>query len=32
MVVVFLLYFFANAYSGGALRVFPYHFFWENVG
>jgi hypothetical protein len=32
MVVIFFLYFFASAYSGGALRVFPYHFFWENVG
>lgn len=31
MVVFFLGYFFINAYSGGALKVFPYHFFWENV-
>lgn len=31
MVVFFLLYFFATA-SGGALNVFPYHFFWERVG
>lgn len=31
MVVFFLLYFFANAYGGGNLRVFPYHFFWETV-
>jgi hypothetical protein len=31
MVVFFLLYFFYNAYHGGGLHVFPYHFFWENV-
>lgn len=31
MVVFFLLYFFMNAYGGGNLRVFPYHFCWENV-
>lgn len=31
MVAFFLLYFFVSA-SGGALNVFPYHFFWENVG
>ena len=31
MVVFFMLYFFVNASSGGALNVFPYHFFWENV-
>ena len=31
MVVFFLLYFFVNAYGGGNLNVFPYHFFWENV-
>lgn len=32
MVVFFLVYFFVNAYQGGKLDVFPYHFFWENVG
>lgn len=32
MVVFFLIYFFANASGGGGLHVFPYHFFWENVG
>lgn len=33
MVVFFLVYFFVNAYRGdGNLHVFPYHFFWENVG
>lgn len=32
MVIFFLLYFFLNANSGGSLHVFPYHFFWENVG
>lgn len=33
MVVFFLLYFFITASSGGGgLHVFPYHFFWENVG
>ena len=32
MVVVFLFYFFISASRGGNLRVFPYHFFWENVG
>lgn len=32
MVVFFLLYFFVNAYRGGSLNVFPYHFFWENAG
>lgn len=31
MVVFFLMYFFMNAYGGGGLNVFPYHFFWENV-
>lgn len=31
IVVFFLVYFFYNAYSGVNLRVFPYHFFWENV-
>lgn len=31
MVVFFLAYFFVFAYTGGALKVFPYHFFWENV-
>lgn len=32
MVVFFLVYFFVNAYRGGSLNVFPYHFFWENFG
>ena len=32
MVVFFLIYFFVNASRGGGLHVFPYHFFWENVG
>jgi len=32
MVVFFLIYFFVNASGGGSLHVFPYHFFWENVG
>ena len=31
MVVFFALYFFYNASRGGALHVFPYHFFWENI-
>lgn len=31
MVLFFLAYFFLNAYRGGNLNVFPYHFFWENV-
>lgn len=31
MVAFFLVYFFINAYSGANLKVFPYHFFWENV-
>lgn len=31
MVVFFLLYFFMNVSGEGNLRVFPYHFFWENV-
>ena len=31
MVVFFLGYFFFSAYTSGALKVFPYHFFWENV-
>jgi transmembrane protein EpsG len=31
MVAFFLIYFFINAYSGVNLRVFPYHFFWENL-
>jgi len=31
MVAFFFLYFFLNAYRGGNLKVFPYHFFWENV-
>ncbi len=31
MVVFFLMYFFIKAYGGGNLKVFPYHFFWENV-
>jgi len=33
MVIFFLLYFFfVKANSGGNLNIFPYHFFWENVG
>jgi hypothetical protein len=32
MVVFFLLYFFITAHGGGALHVFPYHFFWETIG
>lgn len=32
MVVFFFLYFFYTASRGGALHVFPYHFFWENIG
>lgn len=32
MVVFFFVYFFLNALRGGNLNVFPYHFFWENVG
>ena len=32
MVAFFLVYFFISARSGGNLRVFPYHFFWETVG
>jgi hypothetical protein len=31
MVIFFALYFFYSASRGGALHVFPYHFFWENV-
>lgn len=31
MLGFFLIYFFYNAYTGTNLRVFPYHFFWENV-
>lgn len=31
MVIFFLFYFFINAYSGTNLKVFPYHFFWENI-
>ena len=31
MVVFFFAYFFINASSGGGLRIFPYHFFWESV-
>ncbi len=31
MLAFFLVYFFVNAYNGGNLNVFPYHFFWENV-
>lgn len=30
MVIFFLVYFFISA-RGGALNVFPYHFFWEKV-
>lgn len=32
MVIFFLVYFFIDANSGGNLNVFPYHFFWENIG
>lgn len=32
MVLFFLLYFFITAHNGGALHVFPYHFFWETIG
>ena len=32
MVVFFLLYFFINANRGDNLHVFPYHFFWEDIG
>lgn len=32
MLLFFLAYFFFNAYRGGSLNVFLYHFFWENVG
>ena len=31
MVTFFLIYFFMNAYTGVNLRVFPYHFFWEEL-
>lgn len=31
MVVFFLAYFFLNAYRGGSLNTFPYHFYWESV-
>lgn len=32
MVAFFFVYFFMNAYGGGNLKVFPYHFFWESIG
>lgn len=32
MVAFFLVYFFMDAYRGGSLHVFPYHFFWETIG
>lgn len=32
MVVVFLFYFFFSTGRGNNLHVFPYHFFWENIG
>lgn len=32
MVIFFFLYFFYNASLGGNLNVFPYRFFWENLG
>lgn len=32
MILFFLLYFFMNASRGGNLHVFPYHFFWEDIG
>lgn len=31
MVVFFGVYFLVNSFLGGALDVFPYHFFWESV-
>lgn len=31
ILVFFFVYFFISASDGGALRVFPYHFFWENI-
>jgi hypothetical protein len=31
MVAFFLIYFFAGAFRGSALHVWPYHFFWEAV-
>lgn len=31
MVWFFLVYFFWNAAGGGNLKVFPYHFFWEQI-
>ena len=31
MLVFFIGYFFWNASTGGSLKVFPYHFFWETV-
>jgi len=31
MVSFFLIYFFVQAFRGGSLNVFPYHFFWESV-
>lgn len=31
MVIFFCLYFFISSHQTGALHVFPYHFFWENV-
>lgn len=30
MLVFFLIYFVMGMYTGSALNVFPYHFFWEN--
>lgn len=32
MIVFFVLYFFTGVRSDNSLDVFPYHFFWENVG
>lgn len=32
MVVFFLIYFFINARGEDNLHVFPYHFFWEELG
>lgn len=32
MVIFFLIYFFINASRGDNLHVFPYHFFWEEIG
>ena len=31
MVIFFFVYFFISSSSGANLKVFPYHFFWENI-